>query len=79
MNKLSDYLKTVRTKKDWSQEDLARHLDVSLSSVQRWESDRCAPSRAYRKELNTLFNEFGLAYHFGRGRPEAVADPPRGN
>jgi len=63
---LCDLLKEIRNRKDWSQEDLARRLEVSLSTLQRWESDRCSPSRVYRKELTKLFNEVGVSYSFNR-------------
>ena len=37
MKQLGEKVKELRKKKGWSQEDLAREIDVSLSAVQRWE------------------------------------------
>ena len=42
---------------DWSQEDLAREISVSLSTIQRWEKKDCKPSRLARKELGRLFRQ----------------------
>jgi ribosome-binding protein aMBF1 (putative translation factor) len=42
-------------KMGWSREALARHIDVSLSSVQRWEFYNVKPSKPAQKELNKLF------------------------
>ena len=45
---------------DWTQEDLARILSVSLSTVQRWESKGAKPTRLARRELTKLFQENGI-------------------
>ena len=37
MEHLGEKVKELRRKKGWAQEDLARQMDVSLSTVQRWE------------------------------------------
>lgn len=55
MEQLQARVKMLRKKMGWSQEDLAREIDVSLSTVQRWEKKDCKPSRLARKELNRLF------------------------
>jgi transcriptional regulator with XRE-family HTH domain len=41
-------IKALRERKGWTQEDLAREIDVSLSTVQR------------RRELRRLFREAGI-------------------
>ena len=42
---------------DWAQEDLAREIGVSLSTVQRWEGKGAKPTRLARRELARLFEE----------------------
>ena len=44
----------------WSQEDLAREIGVSLSTVQRWEKQGGKPTRLARRELARLFREAGI-------------------
>ena len=57
MERLSEKVKELRKKKGWSQEDLAREIDVSLSAVQRWEKKGGKPTRLARRELRKLFQE----------------------
>lgn len=60
---LGDTLKRVRKEKAWAQEDLARHLDVSLSTVQRWENKQVRPTRLARKTLRKLFRQVGISWY----------------
>lgn len=60
MQQLQDKIKILRTKLGWSQEDLARHIDVSLSTVQRWELKGTRPTKLARKELEKLFKKAGM-------------------
>ena len=60
MMKLQEKVKKLRRKKGWTQEDLAREIDVSLSTVQRWERRGASPTRLARKELGRLFQEVGI-------------------
>jgi ribosome-binding protein aMBF1 (putative translation factor) len=53
-------VKALREKRGWSQEDLAREIDVSLSTVQRWEKKDSKPTRLARRELKRVFKEAGL-------------------
>jgi len=55
MEGLSERLKELRRKKGWTQEDMAREIDVSLSTVQRWEKKGGEPTRLARRELHRLF------------------------
>ena len=57
MEQLSNKLKALRNKMDWSQEDLARYMDVSLSTAQRWEMKGSKPHRLARRELEKLFKK----------------------
>ena len=60
MDQLRETVKEIRRKKGWTQEDLARQLDVSLSTVQRWEKQGGQPTRLARRELNNLIHELGI-------------------
>lgn len=42
--RLREKLKELRRRKGWSQEDLAREVGVSLSTIQRWEARRASPT-----------------------------------
>jgi ribosome-binding protein aMBF1 (putative translation factor) len=60
MEEFREKVKRVRQKKGWTQEDLAREIDVSLSTVQRWEGKGAKPIRHARRELERLFVEAGV-------------------
>jgi len=57
---LSEQTKMLRRTMKWSQEDLAREVGVSLSTVQRWETKGGRPIRLARRELDKLFRKAGL-------------------
>jgi len=57
MKRLREKLKELRKRKGWVQEDLAREIGVSLSTVQRWEMKDVKPTRLTRRELKRLFKE----------------------
>lgn len=57
---LQEKLKTLRAKMGWAQEDLARQISVSLSTVQRWEMRGAKPTRLARRELEKLFRKAGV-------------------
>jgi len=50
MERLSEKLKELRKKKGWTQEDMAREIHVSLSTVQRWEKKGGELRRLFRRE-----------------------------
>ncbi len=60
MDQLIEKVKELRRKKGWAQEDLAREIGVSLSTVQRWEKRGGEPTRLPRRELRRLFQEVGI-------------------
>lgn len=60
MEQLKEKVKELRKKMSWSQEDLAREIGVSLSTVQRWEEQGGNPTRLARRELARLFREAGI-------------------
>ena len=57
MDKVPAKIKKLRTRMGWTQEELARHIDVSLATVQRWEANKVIPSRLAQKELIRLFRK----------------------
>lgn len=60
MRHLQEKVRELRRKMNWVQEDLAREIDVSLSTVQRWETKGANPTRLARRELERLFKEAGI-------------------
>jgi len=54
MDEFRQKIKSLRLKMGWTQEDLARKIDVSLSTVQRWEKRHTRPTRLARRELKSL-------------------------
>jgi len=60
MDQLKEKVKEIRKKQGWTQEDLARKLEVSLSTVQRWEKQGGNPTRLARRELQRLLQEVGI-------------------
>jgi len=60
MQQLQERIRELRCIMGWSREDLARQIDVSLSSVQRWELYNVKPGKPAQKELNKLFKRVGL-------------------
>jgi len=61
MDRLQEKLRELRTKKRWTQEDLAREIHVSLSTVQRWEKKGGEPTRLARRELKRIFRRANIA------------------
>ena len=62
MNRLGEQIRTLRKALHWSQEDLAREIGVSLSTVQRWETKGGKPIRLARMELERLFRKANIDY-----------------
>ena len=57
MENLREKVKELRQKRGWTQEDLARQIEVTLSTIQRWEKQGGRPTRLARRELAKLFQE----------------------
>ncbi len=57
MLELREKVRELRRKRGWAQEDLAREIGVSLSTVQRWERKETNPTRLARRVLKRLFQE----------------------
>jgi len=60
MEQLREKVKELRKKNGWTQEDLAREIGVTLSTVQRWEKQGGKPTRLPRRELRRLFKKAGI-------------------
>ena len=60
MDKIKNKVKKLRRKMGWTQEYLARQIDVSLATVQRWEANKVTPSRLAQNELSKLFRKAGI-------------------
>lgn len=61
MEQLSEKVRELRMKIGWAQEDLAREIGVSLSTVKRWERQGGKPNLlARREEIERLFREAGI-------------------
>ncbi len=61
MKQFNANIKELRGKIGCSQEDLAREIGVSLSTVQRWEQLGTRPSRLARRELERFLHKVSLA------------------
>ncbi len=64
VDRFSEKVKELRWKTGWSQEDLARHMDVSLTTIQRWELKGGKPQRLARKVLRGLLRKAGITDDF---------------
>ncbi|MFC1903531.1 helix-turn-helix domain-containing protein [Chloroflexota bacterium] len=60
MENLQGKIRELRQKKGWTQEDFAREISVSLSTVQRWEKRGAEPTRLAQRELQKLFRKVGI-------------------
>ena len=59
---LAESIRIVRQKSFLSQEDFAKALCVSLSTVNRWETGRAKPNLAAMKSLKAFCEKNGLCY-----------------
>jgi putative transcriptional regulator len=57
VERLADKLRYCRTRKGWTQEQLARNIGVSLNTVQRWESSKTRPSPLALGKLEELLKD----------------------
>ena len=53
-------IKEYRQRKLLTQEDLAKLLGVSVTSITRWENGKFEPTMAIKRKLKTLFEEAGM-------------------
>jgi len=53
-------IKAIRDKLGFTQEDLARKLGISLSTVSKWEQGVTSPSRLAREKLEKFLKKGGI-------------------
>lgn len=53
-------IKEYRQIKLLTQEDLAKVLNVSVTSITRWENGKFEPTMAVKRKLKKLFEEAGI-------------------
>lgn len=53
-------IKEYRQRKLLTQEDLAKLLGVSVTSITRWENGKFEPTMVIKRKLKTLFDEVGM-------------------
>ena len=53
----ADKIKQCRLCKEWTQEQLARSIGVSLNTVQRWESGKTQPSPLAMEKLEEALED----------------------
>ena len=63
MENIAEQLKALRQQYGWSQEDLARKLGVSFSTVNRWENGKAKPSRLAQKGILALTTQAESSCH----------------
>ena len=62
----SEKLRYVRDKLDMSQEDLARELNVSFATINRWENAKNKPVRMARVAFDDFCNKNGISFDEAR-------------
>ncbi len=53
-------IKELRTKMVLSQEEFAKVLGVSFTSINRWENGKHEPTIKIKRKLHALFREYGI-------------------
>ncbi len=53
-----------------TQEELAHHIEATVSTVNRWENARCAPSRMARRVIVRFAAEHGVTIDLDPQLPE---------
>ena len=64
MDNIPLFIKDLRSQLGLSQEDLARDLGVSFTSVNRWENSQAKPSKLALKQIERLHQEMVKAGKF---------------
>ena len=58
----SKKVRLVREKLNMSQEDLARALNVSFSTINRWENEKTKPIKMARAVFDTFCKSHGISF-----------------
>jgi DNA-binding transcriptional regulator YiaG len=57
---LPEYMRKVRRDMEMSQQELAKELNVSYTSINRWEKKQVVPSKLARKSILNFFKARGI-------------------
>ena len=57
---LPEYMRKVRRDMEMSQQELAKELNVSYTSINRWEKKQVVPSKLARKSILDFFKVRGV-------------------
>ena len=58
----SKKVRLAREKLNMSQEDLARVLNVSFSTINRWENEKTRPIKMARAAFGTFCESYGITF-----------------
>ena len=64
----SEKIKFVREKLEMSQEDLARALNVSFATINRWENSKTKPIKMAKGIFKSFCEEHGITFPESEGR-----------
>ncbi len=71
---LGQRLVRERLRLNWSQENVARALETTVRSVNRWEHDKAVPHPHYRQQLCHLFNiDSEILFSFGENTDSPIS------
>lgn len=78
--KLNDYIKTLREKRQLTQEQAAEQMAVSVGSIQNWENGRAIPeiqnlvqiAKTYRVEVNSLLQTLARDLDYLSGKIDTI-------
>ena len=63
----SEKIKYVREKLNMSQEDLARALNVSFATINRWENGKTKPIKIAQAAFDTFCKKHGISFNESKG------------
>ena len=65
----SEGIKYIRKTAYLSQESFAKEIEVSFSTVNRWERGKSKPNYAAMKKINAFCNANSIKYHLHQNQP----------
>jgi putative transcriptional regulator len=68
-----DVIRNLRQHLGLTQEEFAHEIDVTVSTVNRWENGHAAPSKLAWKVIRSLARRRGMIEHLARPQPGLVA------
>lgn len=64
---ISEFLKHIRSVQNISQEDLARKLNVSFATINRWETGKNLPSKMAQRNIEKFCKDNNITYKVSNG------------